>query len=225
MTDRFSRQDQLIPASVRDMTVHVIGLGMGGSWTAHAVSRIVGNLHIWDGDKVGEENLGTQAYDIGDVDINKSLALTGRLQGVIASHVIPFRARENFSGSDVVVACVDTMSGRRLIAEKVRDANVPLLIDCRAQGEFVALLCVTPDRLSEYLNNDLPTDAEVPAASCGMQGTAYVGMWQASQVAALINRFGRGEYLPYKTFWHVGQNQGWSIGKEGEEETVSNMSV
>ena len=200
-----SRFSQLVPQATRSMTALIAGAGMTGSWTALALARMVKEVHIWDFDTVEPANLGVQAYDQIDLHMNKALALAGKALGLpLTGHAERF-PRE-IRPCDVLILAVDSMAARREIAYDAADQDVTFIIDPRILGEMACIHPVMHNDLPEYLRT-LPTDAEVTNAPCGAQGTAFTGMWVASQICAIVNNFGRGLPLPPKLVWHVGLNQ------------------
>ena len=194
-------------------TVIIAGMGMLGSWTAHALARAVGRLIVYDGgDTVEAENLGNQAYNELHVREPKGASIASELYGFnvdVIARMFPYRTlvingRE--VSADVVVSCVDTLEGRAAAARWCQDHRVPLFIDTRAQGEVAVICTAPPDRIVEYLLS-MPKAKDVEDRRCGAVGGAYTGMWVASQVAATINGYYKGLPVPKMLVWHTGLNQ------------------
>lgn len=210
--DLMSRQHGIVHGRVADLKIAVVGLGMVGSWTCQAVSRMLPkSLEGWDFDRVSPENLGSQAYGTQDLKDLKSFAMESLLRGLpftgrFGSFPPPSDSRLVLDQYDVLVSCVDTMSGRREIAKWCRDRSIRLFLDCRVLSETAALVSVChPAGYSRYLRN-LSSDEEVPPVPCGQTGTAYVGLWLASRVAATINNWCRGVEPARLLVWQVGAN-------------------
>ncbi len=215
-----SRQSQIILPGARDATVVIAGAGMLGSWTAHALVRMVAKVIMFDGaDLVEDVNTGNQAYNGMHVGMGKGEALSASLYGLPIEAVaekfppdptIPRAIAEGL----VVVSCVDDLAARKAIAEWALANNADLFIDTRAQGETAAVLCVPlrsplgsdegEERLAEYMAG-VPEESEVEDVACGMTGTAFVGMWVAQRVAMSINNHYRGLDNPAMIVYHVGQ--------------------
>lgn len=203
--DRFSN---IVPQRTRDFTVLIAGAGMVGSWTALALARMVKEVHIWDFDVVSAENIGVQAYHSMQIGRHKTEALEALAVGTpLTGHVGSFP--EEIPSCDIVISCVDSIEGRRKIAEDCYDQDVSYFIDTRVLGEIA---CIFPVYLEDGMYQDyilsLPEGDELVSAPCGSKGTAFAGMWVASQVCAIVNSIGRGLPLcPPKMVWHVGMNQ------------------
>ena len=206
---RLNRQAQIIHPAMARATVIVAGAGMLGSWTAHALARAVGKLIIYDGgDHVEAPNLGNQAYNRLDIGESKNVALKSALWGLpVHTHDESFPASDvEPINVDVVVSCVDTLGGREAIAKWCLQNSIPLFIDTRAQGEVAVICTAKPNQIAEYLRC-MPKAHEVEERRCGAVGSAYAGMWVASQVAATINAYYRALPLQKLLVWHVGLNQ------------------
>ncbi|KKN72504.1 hypothetical protein LCGC14_0410080 [marine sediment metagenome] len=199
------RQHGIIHPKMAEMEVTIAGVGMIGGWTAHALSRAVYGLIFFDPDEVEDVNVGCQPYTTSDVGRSKVEALYQSLPNPylrLSGQSTPFP----YPGSHpttALVSAVDSMSGRKANAEWARDHNVPLYLDGRIQGELAVLATVTTkEGYAEYLAA-LPTDDEVDDVPCGQSGTAYVGMFLASQIASTINQWCKGIPIPALRVWHV----------------------
>jgi hypothetical protein len=190
------------------MHVIVVGAGMTGSWSALALARMVGQVHIYDFDTVEEENVGVQAYTAEHIGMNKAQAVE------MIGGGLPLRGHnENFFESDfplppveAIIACVDSIDARSRLAQWTAESYTRFLIDTRVLGEIACLHAVDRSDLSDYVQS-LPTENTLTHAPCGAKGTAYAGMWVASQVCTIVNAIGRGLPLPPKLVWHVGMNE------------------
>ena len=223
MDDRMIRQTLLIPQDMKNCTVVLVGLGMLGSWTAHALSRTCRTVVGYDFDVVGPENVGTQAYNVFEQGVPKVVALQASLTGLSfkgidqqfdSSVEVPWG--DTFSRSLVVVSAVDSMAGRRMVAEWATKHGASLFIDTRAHGTVGVVIALPPysaasfdedfdennTPLAMYLDT-LESDDAVPAPACGAEGTAFVGMWVAQQVTSSILRHFKGLPVPYKVVREV----------------------
>ncbi len=219
-----SRQSQIILPGARDATVVIAGAGMLGSWTAHALARMVAKVTMFDGaDMVEDVNTGNQAYNGMHVGMGKGEVLSASLYGLpieaVAEKFPPQPSPGEWAswkagGVDpcynVVVSCVDDLAARKEIAAWAFDTHADLFIDTRAQGETAAVLCVPlnkengEDRIDAFVRA-VPREDTVDDVACGMTGTAFVGMWVAQRVAMSINNHYRGVDNPSKIVYHVGQ--------------------
>ena len=221
----YDRSRALIPVETRQLRVLVCGAGMGGSWVTAALARMVAEVVIVDHDVVEMVNVGVQQYTPADVGLTKVeatakhnaglnvLPVFGRMEArmgavVLRDNIAETEREYNVSQWDVVVSAVDSMSGRKWLAEQCRDAGVRLFIDGRTMGEMVCILAAMPGggqqwpSYERYLSTILP-DEEVEEATCGAEGTVYSGMFFAMRAATVVNNWARGMNPKAKEVWHV----------------------
>lgn len=206
------RQALILHPRMNDVTAIIAGAGMVGSWAGLALVRAVDKVHVWDHDNVEDVNVGVQAYDGTAIGLNKADALA-------ALAVVPpiFPHAEKFPGADaevvlgeldadnvVVICAVDSMAGRREIAEWSRDHHIGLFIETGVQAELVVVkTAVLPEDYERYLST-LASDDQVAEPQCGLKGTAYAGMSIASQLVPLVNGWCKGDRLPRTRLFHTG---------------------
>jgi hypothetical protein len=196
---------------------------MLGSWTAHVLARTCQQVYGWDFDTVGLENLGTQAYSALDEGLPKAAVLQAHLGGhPFSGWAFEFDGKGSYSPWDsgplVVISAVDSFTGRRTVAEWAAP-RADLFIDTRAHGTVgVVLACPASPHsadaalernpsLRHYLET-LESDDSAPTPQCGAEGTAFVGMWVAQQVASTMVRFFKGLPVPYKVVRDVALDLG-----------------
>jgi molybdopterin/thiamine biosynthesis adenylyltransferase len=213
LDEMYDRSRILIPHETRALSVLVCGAGMGGSWVASALARMVSRVTIIDFDVVELVNVGVQAYTPHDVGSFKTDAVKHHNGGlnvtaIVGRMEISFFYAGSLSQYDVVVSCVDSMSGRQWLAEKCKADSVPLFVDGRTMGEMVCILTALNDAgqtgptYERYLSTILP-DEEVEEATCGAEGTVYSGMFFAVRAATVINNWARGITPKGKEVWSV----------------------
>ena len=201
---RFLRQHQIIHPQMAGMEVIIAGAGMIGGWTAHALSRAVKKVHLFDPGTVEPVNTGNQPYGEHDIGTPKVMALgLSRVEGYVDA--FPQKTLK-VSGQEIFISAVDSMSGRAANAAWCKDMKLPLFLDGRIRGELAVLAVVTDQRYSEYLEA-LPSDDDVEDVPCGMEGSAYVGMFLAARIAATINAWCKGSPIPSLYVYHVGLDQ------------------
>lgn len=202
---RHLRQHQIIHPKMAGMEVIIAGAGMIGGWTAHALSRAVKRVHVFDPGEVEAVNTGNQPYVSSDVGTAKAIALSNTLSfDSYRSYVDAFpHTVLPVTGQEVFVSAVDSMSGRAANASWCKDMKLPLFLDGRIRGELAVLAVVTDQRYDEYLE-DLPSDDDVEDVPCGMEGSAYTGMFLAAQITATVNQWCRGAPIEPLRIWHVG---------------------
>ena len=212
--DLLNRQARILHDRMSDLTMLIAGAGMVGSWAALAAVKAGMKVHVWDFDKVEGANVGVQAYDgrhIGQYKVDALAALAGDPE--IAAHVGHFPP-EDFTldpldgwgeRNDIVVLCaVDSMAGRRAIAEWSSDSGVGLFIETGVQAEMVVVkTCTSAEDYERYLTM-LLNDDQVEEPQCGLKGTAYAGMALAAQIVPLVNSWCKESTLPPIRLFHTG---------------------
>lgn len=214
----------LVPPKTRGLRVLVCGAGMVGSWVTAALARMCNSVTVVDHDIVEIANVGVQLYTLEDVGKAKVMAIKSHSSGL---PVIPwfgqmedYETVEPIERFDVVIAAIDSMSGRDWLARALMKSSVTLpnpfvglFVDVRVMGELVCVLTARTlayestilSNLVEfysYLDTIQPDDA-VEEATCGAEGTVYSGMFAASRVAAVVNNWARGMAPRPKEVWNV----------------------
>ena len=157
MPDPFVRMALLYGSAAMDRLQHarvaVFGIGGVGGYAVEALARSgIGALDLIDHDRVSFSNLNRQ--------IIATRSSLGRYKVEVAAERIrdinpDCRVRTYFREYDYVVDAVDTVTAKLLLAEKARDANVPII---SAMGTGNKL---HPDRLEVA---DLYETSECPLA-------------------------------------------------------------
>lgn len=235
-----NRDDGILCQKMRELHVLIAGAGMVGGWTAQAIGRAVESTIIFDFDKVELENLSCQPYNqdaIGRYKVEaladsiygfRTVEYTSKVEEVLEDPFMDGDA-STLSLPDVVISAVDSLETRRYLAEWSKKNKIPLFIDSRVLGEIVCLFFVGEGEYDRYIA-EIPEEDQVVDAPCGAKGTAYSGMFTASRITADLNRWCRGERIPYSRIWHVGLGIDISAdeqkggdegeGKIGEKEEV-----
>lgn len=234
---RFSRQAQIIHPDLASAQVLVAGLGMMGSWTVMALARCVAHVHAFDPDVVEDVNSGNQAYHGGVLGQPKGTALESLLVGLpVTTEHAPFdlgKAPEEMlpyprEGRKLIVfSGADSFKVRADVANYARHHKADLFIDTRAMGDVCVVQCIVPPhQVERYLRDEVYDDASVPDQPCGMNGTAYVGMYTAARLVASLNTYFRTGRAPFIRVENLGvPNSGGADAlrleeSDGEEEVV-----
>ena len=144
----FSREVLLIGEEnlkkLKGKTVALFGAGGVGGFAAEALCRSgIGNISVFDGDKIAESNLNRQIISLkGNVGESKVKALAERLKAVNPEinveenevFFLPENADEyDFTKFDYVIDAVDTVSAKLEIITRGKAAGVPV-ISCMGTG-------------------------------------------------------------------------------------------
>lgn len=211
---RLSRQEQLIPGALQEALVVVAGVGMLGGYVAMALSKMCAHVYIADPDDVEDVNTGNQPYNMAFVGAPKVEALKEMLAGlpVTAYHgefPLDKAPRELFADAIltptederklIVVSAADVWEVRGAMANWARVHGASTFIDTRAMENTSVVITCTPDRIEQYLKEELTAEmqAAAPEAPCGMKGTSYVGMATAARVCSTLCAQYRGAPFSY----------------------------
>ena len=81
INNRYLRQEDLLPDSMRGIGINIIGVGAVGSFAALALAKMgFKNIKVFDDDKVEEHNISNQFYKLADIGKLKVDALAGMIK-------------------------------------------------------------------------------------------------------------------------------------------------
>lgn len=200
-SDRAVRQRDLVPpAELASWHVLVVGVGAIGRQVALQLAAMgAGTMTLVDHDTVAIENLAVQGYrphEIGQAKVQATakacLKLLPELE--VQAHANRFTRSAHLNlpclsrpqlPKLAVFACVDSMSGRRLIFDTVRH-HADLLIDGRMAGETLRVVTAGRPTDDSYYATTLFDDSQAHPMPCTGRSTLY-----ASSIAAglMLSRF------------------------------------
>lgn len=197
----FTRFSGLMPLErLASLNVTIVGAGGIGVPTALALAKAgVGRLTIFDPDKVAEENQGTQLHPANMLERRKVASVTTLLRQqcpwtevtgypTLVASATPLHA-------DVVVAAVDSLSGRREILLAAMSSGVSLLVDPRMGAEALNVASVDlADKAADDVSWYMPTlDGKAVEAACTEKATFYTGLIAGGLAAQAVIGWLRGE--------------------------------
>lgn len=192
MTDRFSRQRDLVPTErLQSLTATVIGVGAIGRQVALQLAAI-GNrrLRLIDFDTVELTNITTQGYRQTDLGKSKVLATEGSILEIdptIDVTTITDRFRPRHLAGEAVFCCVDSITTRAAIWRAVQPTS-QFWCDGRMLGEVMRILTATDEPGRKHYPETLFEPFEAQSGSCTARSTIYT----ASIAAGLmLNQFSR----------------------------------
>lgn len=178
MSERYSRQKDIVPEKVKDLNVAVVGIGAIGRNVAIQLASIgVENLTIIDFDKVEEHNIASQGFSENEIDRLKVEAVKAKCEQVnsaIRINAINDRYRPfHVSKADVLFCCVDSMDARKIIWE--RSTGIKLFIDGRMSAETMRIFAAdkTNTHSINHYNDSLFADSEAYVGACTAKTTIY----------------------------------------------------
>lgn len=176
--------------------VNIIGCGSIGSYVAETLAKMgFQKFYLYDGDTVGEENIGCQNYgwqDIGRLKVDALKDILIARTPVLAENIItipeyvtlrtPIKRLITFVG-------VDSMAARKNLWILLK-GKIPLLIDGRIGGETIRVFTVRPvDEDMEFYNSTLYSDAEADDLPCTQRNVADVALFVAAMMVNSIRRY------------------------------------
>lgn len=201
-TSRYWRQLDILPIDrLQKMHVVIIGCGSVGSFTALMLGKMgVGNLHLYDDDKVELHNLPVQFFKNTDIGKFKVEALQAQLKEMTEATIVIHP--EKFEKQDIegiVISAVDSMQARKAIWQSLRTAiKVPLYIDTRMGAMVSRIYSFNPfDMLAvERYQKTLYSDEKAVEERCTEKAIIFTVGGISAAVAGLLRKFVRGEQLP-----------------------------
>lgn len=151
------------PATFGDQRVDVIGVGATGSRIALSLAKLgIGNVHVWDDDRVEPHNVPNQAFgnnDIGKFKVEAIQRIILEQTGTtITIHPVRINSKEQLG--DIVFLLTDTMASRQEIwkAGLRYNTQVKLVIETRMGKNSGRVYAMNPSN---------------PAHVTGWEGTLY----------------------------------------------------
>jgi hypothetical protein len=194
------RQAELIPLWLRESPILVGGLGVTGSWTAHALLREgFTNLTVCDFDEVESHNIpaqfnfargGSRPKVESFTNAMRALGLpTPRASLTCKIGELPAEARFR-----VVFSCADSLEGRLEAAERVRPGD-GRLIEWRMGPETGSILYATADNIEDY-KRALEATQWMSAPVCGARAIPTTGLMMVGLGVGFWMISERGQGLP-----------------------------
>jgi len=200
-----TRHSDIYSASLlSQQTFAVVGCGGIGATTAITLAKMGAKFfHLFDFDKVGEENIATQFFKVSDVGMPKVIALAQAMREY--SDEVNIRTYndeiiEPQSGylykKNIVICAVDTIKARQNVYEAF-DFDWFLETRMGAQ-EFQLNIAKRTDYewYEQYLFSQ--SDADIEDLPCTSKATIFCSMLAASIVGGVVKKIVNHEPLPHK---------------------------
>lgn len=175
MTDRFSRQHDLVPTDkLQALTATVIGVGAIGRQVALQLAALgVQRLQLINFDAVEETNITTQGYYIGDLGAPKVSATAKVIHHIdptitVATNPDRFRPRQEIG--EAVFCCVDSIATRAAVWRAVHK-SCSFWCDGRMLGEVLRILSAADPRSRDHYPTTLFESSEAQAGQCTARST------------------------------------------------------
>lgn len=197
------RQADIIPENIMYQEIQVVGVGAVGSHLVYTLARMgFTNITVWDEDKVSEENISNQGFQLGDIGDYKVEAVKRtvyRAVGTTIKTMPKMWTDELLSG--VVVAAADSMAVRRALWER---NTCSLFIDTRMAAEAFEIFIHEPfTKEYDAHENALFTDKEAVQVPCTAKATIYCASLITALVAANIKTYLKDRKYNGYTSWNI----------------------
>ena len=176
--------------------VNIIGCGSIGSYAALTLAKMgVQSFHLFDGDTVGEENIGCQNFGWEHLGKLKVEALRDILLANSPAEAKNIKLYPEFVTATtrlpkvISIVGVDSMAARKLIWEKLKN-RVPLIVDGRIGGQVIRVFSVLPyEEYASYYEKYFVKDEDAYELPCTQRNVAYVANFVQAIVGRAIRNF------------------------------------
>ncbi len=199
MTDRFSRQQDLVPTErLHSLTATVIGVGAIGRQVALQLAALgIRKLRLIDFDTVELTNVTTQGYrhcDLGIAKVTATAQAVREIDPTIDVMTITDRFRPRHMAGEAVFCCVDSISTRAAIWRTV-NLTAQFWCDGRMLGEVLRIVTVADGTGREHYPTTLFEQSEAQPGSCTARSTIYTANIAAGLMLHQFSRWMRGRFL------------------------------
>jgi len=188
MQEYLTRQYDLIPASILDTKIEVVGVGAIGSITVLILAKMgFNNIHVYDFDKVDAVNINNQFYRIKDIDVLKVLALKEIVKDFTGIDITAHETEVKDAPlhGKFVISAVDSMSARAKILDLFMGE---VLIDPRMAIEDACIRTLNLTKGDSYNSyaKSLYSDEEAVQERCTAKATMYTPSLIGGLIAKII---------------------------------------
>lgn len=173
-----ARQLDLVPPSILDTHVNIVGAGAIGSWVALALAKSgFKKLAVFDFDDVDIVNMSSQFYGVSDIGRKKVECLAERIEEMTGEKIMPIaEAWNGLSMRGVTIMAADSMAVRKQIYEKHKGHLASdWLIDARMGAEHAILYTINPNATAdqELYESTLYSDEAAVQERCTAKSTTF----------------------------------------------------
>lgn len=174
-----TRQLDLLPLTVLDKSITIIGAGAIGSFTTLSLVKMgFQNVTVIDYDIVDTMNMSCQLYRFKDIGRPKVYALKTIVEDFtnISINIVNDKYTNALITSDILISAVDSMTVRKAIWDSCKNVGfVKKLIDPRMSSEFALLYVMDPSNEQDIKSYEktLYTDENAMQERCTNKATIY----------------------------------------------------
>ncbi len=208
--DRFIRQSDLINAeTLAQQTLCVIGVGAIGRQVALQLAAIgASKIKLVDPDTVEDINIATQGYRFEHIGKTKVECTAADMRGINDNiellEVIPEKFRytqlEQCTG---VFSCVDKISVRTNIYNRIKLFDTPFFVDGRMLGEVLRVLTIYDADSNKYYESTLFAQEEQQDGRCTARSTIYTANIAAGFMLTSFTKYLRKMPIDYDVLFNI----------------------
>ena len=191
---KYVRQRDIIPETILETQITLIGAGAVGGTTAFFLAKTgFYNLRVYDDDKVEIYNLPNSIYRMLDIGKPKVEALKEIIKDFDGSEIIPMNKKwDRMLIEGVFICSVDDMETRHKIWRTIKRlrVKVPIYIDARMGAEVMRIYAIDPikeDEVKLYEKTLCPSE-NVEVAPCTAKATMYCASVIAGIIVSVLKR-------------------------------------
>lgn len=175
------------------MRISLIGAGgIGSNLGVHLAKMGATNLTVYDDDTVETHNISNQFYPISAIGKPKVEALKSMIEFMEGVSILAINSKfdPDLDSSEILIACVDSMSAREEIYKSVKSRyGMKWFIDCRmgANAGDISFVPNTEDGWARYEANFFSDDKAEPVP-CTARSTIYAPSAISAFVCEFIGR-------------------------------------
>lgn len=205
-----TRQMDLIPLSVLDTQINIIGAGAIGSFTALALAKMgFSNITSIDFDFIDVENMNCQFFRFKDIGNPKVLALQNLIKDFTNIEINAINDVWNGEIMEGITICaVDSMAVRKQVFEAYnRKAFKSMaVIDPRMGAETVLQYTyspISPSECDDY-SKTLYSDEDAIQERCTAKSTMFGALGLSSVICATVKEILVNKSKPKSVMWDLG---------------------
>lgn len=209
---RFNRNTSLIPRSIEQEQILLVGAGAVGKQVAISLASMgAKNMEIFDFDKVDTTNISTQAFRVFDVGKNKAQVVSSMCKDLDYENDAKFVPYDEAWDPDatkpptIIFSCADTMSCRQALFKYFKKCETAkAFFDTRILGESMYIFSIKKDEDAiNFYEKTLFSDAEANEGRCTARTTIYTATIAANLAIHQFARFLRGVTMDKNRGYHM----------------------
>lgn len=191
---KYVRQRDIIPDTILETPITLIGVGAVGGTTAFFLAKTgFYNLKVYDDDKVQIYNLPNSIYRMLDIGKPKVTALKEIIFDFDGSEITAMNKKwDKIAIEGVFICSVDDMETRHNIWRTIKRlrVKVPLYIDARMGAEVLRIYAIDPlkEEEVELYEKTLCPPEDVEIAPCTAKATMYCASVISGIIVSILKR-------------------------------------